>query len=106
MKYHYQIVNSFDLTDIPIDSSKSEHELIQKGWRTSEIAATMGDLRMRSEGFNNDQYYVRIVPVVETITEEDELDRHTYPGHEMWDDFPTNIHDYNQMCEDNERSFK
>lgn len=102
MKYHYQIVSSFDPTDIPVDSAKER----AYPFYYEPDAKIAGSIKMGAFNLNPEQYYVRVVPIAETVTEEDELDGHAYPGHEMWDDFPKTIEEYNRMCEDNERSFK
>ena len=108
MKYHYQIVSKSDQTCI---HTNSEHfmyidngiELSYGGFGSRATADTCGMLRMMEYNLDPDQYYIKIIPVPETVTEEDALSGHSYPGHETWDDSPKTIEEYNRQYKENER---
>lgn len=98
MKYHYQVISSFDPTDIPLDSSK----LNQLPCDTYKEADALGEESLIALGLDKDQYYSRVIPIAENIIEEDELDGHCYPGHEMWNDSPTTLKEYNLQMDFND----
>lgn len=86
MKYHYKIVSSWDPTDVHTDSRNWDSDSGDfKGFSSYEEANNHGEKEIKRYGLNPDQYYVNITPDPEDIVEQDMLDGHHYPGHEMFD---------------------
>ncbi len=82
MRYHYRIISSFDLTDIPVDSGnfcgEENHGTDEfQGFRTEDMANTVGESELKQ--YNTDQYYVQVYPVAENVTEQDIMDGMVYP---------------------------
>lgn len=70
MKYHYQVVSSFDPTDIAVDSRENLHDAVYlnipfSGFDKEETADEMGEISMQIRKLNPDQYYVKVIPVPE-----------------------------------------
>lgn len=80
MKYHYQIVSSFDPTDIQDDSSNHNVKTAPgieeafEGYDSIEFALEIGKKQQKEWKLNPDQYYIKVIPVLEELTITGETD--------------------------------
>jgi hypothetical protein len=83
MKYHYQIIAVFGEKRIVADTSNPKQDLEPFDKKEDAEADAMKVLK---DQFNEENYYIEIIPVAENVEEEDMLEGHAYPGHETWND--------------------
>lgn len=91
MKYHFKIVNKTDKKDV-LHTSKTEPGILDdwdkkefKGFETEDIAKSKGNQYIEDNKIDFNKYKVEIKPEPENIIEDDMLQGHYYPGHEMYD---------------------
>lgn len=102
MKYHYQIVHTANYKEIHTDSRNFGTEKGDfGGFKTTKEAAEHCESEMKRYKLNDD-WFIRTIPVAETVEEEDQLAGHAYPGHETWDDSPMEIKAINEACMERE----